>query len=229
MGDPGGGSDFAGFYNHLGIPIAEWGFGGAGGVYHSQYDDYTWMTKFGDPGFRVSRRRRRASVRRWCCASRTPTSCRTTTWSSRGRCVGISRRSTSPWPITAGACRRRRCGGAIDHLEREGSSFALARDSVLATTPSNATLERTNQALMHVERALTRPEGLRTRPWFRNLIYVADENNGYANMALPSVNEAIRTNDEQLTKAEVDDLAARFERAAQAVADARESLRPRSP
>ena len=32
MGDPGGGSDFAGFYNHLGIPIAEWGFGGAGGV-----------------------------------------------------------------------------------------------------------------------------------------------------------------------------------------------------
>jgi N-acetylated-alpha-linked acidic dipeptidase len=52
MGDPGGGSDFAGFYNHLGIPIAEWGFGGAGGVYHSQYDDYNWMTKFGDPGFK---------------------------------------------------------------------------------------------------------------------------------------------------------------------------------
>ena len=51
MGDPGGGSDFAGFYNHLGIPIAEWGFGGQGGVYHSQYDDYAWMTKFGDPGF----------------------------------------------------------------------------------------------------------------------------------------------------------------------------------
>src|SRR5439155_19108319 len=39
MGDPGGGSDFAPFYNHLGIPIAEWGFGGTGGVYHSQYDD----------------------------------------------------------------------------------------------------------------------------------------------------------------------------------------------
>src|SRR5262249_46077214 len=51
MGGPGGGADFAGFYNHLGIPIAEWGFGGAGGVYHSQYDSYAWMTKFGDPGF----------------------------------------------------------------------------------------------------------------------------------------------------------------------------------
>ncbi|HEX8905710.1 MAG TPA: M20/M25/M40 family metallo-hydrolase, partial [Longimicrobiaceae bacterium] len=52
MGNPGGGSDFAGFYNHLGIPIADWGFGGPGGVYHSQYDSYAWMSRFGDPGFR---------------------------------------------------------------------------------------------------------------------------------------------------------------------------------
>ena len=52
-----------------------------------------------------------------------------------------------------------------------------------------------------------RPQGLRTRPWFRNLIYVADENNGYANMAFPSVNEAIRANDEALTTAEIEDLA----------------------
>jgi N-acetylated-alpha-linked acidic dipeptidase len=51
MGDPGGGSDFAGFYNHLGVPIADWGFGGPGGVYHSAYDDFAWMSRFGDPGF----------------------------------------------------------------------------------------------------------------------------------------------------------------------------------
>ena len=51
MGDPGGGSDFAGFYNHLGIPIADWGFGGPAGIYHSAYDSYHWMKKFGDPTF----------------------------------------------------------------------------------------------------------------------------------------------------------------------------------
>ena len=28
---------------------------------------------------------------------------------------------------------------------------------------------------MRVERAFTRPEGLKSRPWFRNLIYAADE------------------------------------------------------
>ena len=80
---------------------------------------------------------------------------------------------------------------------------------------------------MRVERALTRPEGLRTRPWFRSLVYVADENNGYANMPLPSVNEAIRANDARLTTTEVEDLTARFEGAAQAVADARDALRSR--
>src|SRR3954467_6738053 len=53
MGDPGGGSDFAGFYNHLGVPIADWGFGGPQGVYHSAYDPYHWMSKFGDPNFEV--------------------------------------------------------------------------------------------------------------------------------------------------------------------------------
>jgi hypothetical protein len=160
MGDPGGGSDFAGFYNHLGIPIAEWGFGGAGGVYHSQYDSYAWMTKFGDP-------------------------------------------------------------------EREGTAFSAARDSALSASPSSQQLQRTNAALMRVERALTRPEGLKTRPWFRNLIYAADENNGYANMVFPSVNEAIRSGDETLARSELDDLARRFDAAAQAVSDARAALRGR--
>ena len=38
--------------SYLGVPVAEWGFGGAGGVYHSQYDSFDWMRRFGDPGFR---------------------------------------------------------------------------------------------------------------------------------------------------------------------------------
>jgi len=51
MGNLGGGSDFAGFYNHLGIPAAEWGFGGGQGIYHSHYDDLAFMDRFGDPGY----------------------------------------------------------------------------------------------------------------------------------------------------------------------------------
>jgi N-acetylated-alpha-linked acidic dipeptidase len=226
MGDPGGGSDFAGFYNHLGIPIAEWGFGGAGGVYHSQYDSYAWMTKFGDPGFQYHAAAARigtAMLLRVANADVLPYD-----YVEYARTV---RRYIAP--IDSAVAKRRwnapttSLRASIDRLEREATSFNATRDSVLGGTVSTAILQRTNRALMQVERALIRPQGLRSRPWFRNLIYVADENNGYANMAMPSVNEAIRASDETLTRGEIEDLASRFDRAAQAVADARAALRAR--
>jgi N-acetylated-alpha-linked acidic dipeptidase len=113
---------------------------------------------------------------------------------------------------------------SIDRLEREAQAFNTARDAALTSAPVKETLQHTNQALMQVERSLLRPQGLKTRPWFRNLIYVADENNGYANMVFPSVNEAIRANDASLTQTEIDDLASRFDQAAQALVDARAAL-----
>jgi N-acetylated-alpha-linked acidic dipeptidase len=85
-------------------------------------------------------------------------------------------------------------------------------------------LEATNRALMRVERALTRPEGLRSRPWFRNLVYAADENNGYANMVFPSVNEAIRSGDRALTRREIADLVSRFDEATRAIDEAAEAI-----
>ena len=226
MGDPGGGSDFAGFYNHLGIPIAEWGFGGAGGVYHSQYDSYAWMTKFGDTGFQYHATAARigtAMLLRIANADILPYD-----YVEYARTV---RRYIAPidsavnkrhWNAPTTLLR-----ASIDRLEREAAAFNATRDSALAGAVATATLQRANRALMQVERALIRPQGLRSRPWFRNLIYVADENNGYANMAMPSVNEAIRASDEGLTRAEIEDLASRFERAAQSLVDARTALRSR--
>ena len=57
-----------------------------------------------------------------------------------------------------------------------------------------------------------------------NLIYVADENNGYANMPFPSVNEAIRDDDEALAERELSELAQRFDAATRALTQARTSL-----
>ena len=69
--------------------------------------------------------------------------------------------------------------------------------------------------------------GLRTRPWYRNLIYVADENNGYANMPFPSVNEAIRDDDDELAVRELWDLTRRFDTATRALTQARKALTTR--
>jgi N-acetylated-alpha-linked acidic dipeptidase len=224
MGDPGGGSDFAGFYNHLGIPIAEWGFGGPGGVYHSQYDDFTWMTKFGDPTFAyhaAAARIAAAMVLRLANADILPYDYVEFARTMQRYLPAIDRALTGKgWSGSSSALR-----DAIASMEREAAAFSRARDQALvANAPSRERRAAVNSALRGVERALARPEGLRTRPWYRNLIYVADVDNGYANMVFPSINEAIRADDQRLTSEEIGDLARRFEAASRALADARAAL-----
>jgi N-acetylated-alpha-linked acidic dipeptidase len=224
MGDPGGGSDFAGFYNHLGIPIAEWGFGGPGGVYHSQYDDFTWMSKFGDPTFAYHATAARigaAMVLRLANADILPYDYVEFAHTMQRYLPALDRSLASrKWSGSTAALR-----DAISRMEREASVFSAARDAALAggTFPA-ARRAIVNARLRGVERALTRPSGLRTRPWYRNLIYVADVDNGYANMVFPSVNEAIRAEDERLTIEELADIARRFDDAAGALAAARAAL-----
>jgi N-acetylated-alpha-linked acidic dipeptidase len=51
VGPLGFGSDYVGFLQHIGIASIDIKFQGAYGVYHSNYDSYHWMEKFGDPTF----------------------------------------------------------------------------------------------------------------------------------------------------------------------------------
>lgn len=225
MGDPGGGSDFAGFYNHLGIPIVDWGFGGASGIYHSFYDSFHWMSTFGDSTFAYHATAAKigaAMVLRLANADILPYDYVEYSRTMHGYLPGVTKAlgekgwGTSVAPLA----------GAIEQMQSAAAAFTATRDSVLARgTPSRSVREKANAALLRVERALTRPEGLRTRPWFRNLIYAADENNGYANMVFPSVKEAIRSGDRALAEREIADLASRFQAAAGAIEDATGALR----
>jgi N-acetylated-alpha-linked acidic dipeptidase len=113
---------------------------------------------------------------------------------------------------------------AIDRMEAAAQAFNSARDAALAANIPAARQRATNQALLQVERAMTRPQGLRTRPWYRNLIYVADEDNGYSTMVFPSVNEAIRAGDEALFARELADLVQRFDAATAAIKQAQGQL-----
>jgi N-acetylated-alpha-linked acidic dipeptidase len=109
-------------------------------------------------------------------------------------------------------------------METSAKAFADARDVALAGASRPAALQAANTALLGVERALIRPEGLRSRPWFRNLIYAADEDNGYATIVFPSVNEALRRRDLALARAELADLSSRFLAASRKLDEARAAL-----
>lgn len=222
MGNPGGGSDFAPFYNHLGIPIAEWGFGGPAGVYHSFYDSYHWMAKFGDPTYAYHAAAARvgaAMVLRLANADILPYDYVEFARTMRGYLPDMQKAlAKAGWSDTSMTTP---LASAIDRMEQAATTFGMARDALLAKgTPPRATLTRVNGALLKVERSLTRTQGLRTRPWYRNLIYASDENNGYADMIFPSVGEAIRTGDRALAEHEITDLASRFDAATQAIKEA---------
>jgi len=224
MGDPGGGSDFAGFYNHLGIPIVDWGFGGPQGVYHSAYDSYHWMSKFGDPTFDVHATAARIGA---------------------AMLLRIANAEILPYDYVEFARTMRRFGSQVDQaiadkrwnvstaglstaitrMETAAVAFNTARDRALTAQLAPGTAKQVNASLLETERQLTRSKGLVTRPWFRNLIYASDENNGYATMVLPSVNEAIRAGDQVVVGQELTDLAQRFDAATRTLQVATELLR----
>ena len=223
MGDPGGGSDFAGFYNHLGVPIADWAFSGPQGVYHSAYDSYHWMSKFGDPGFEVHATTAKigaAMLLRLANADILPYDYVEYARTMKRFGAQVSQTLTDKhWPVSATELT-----AAIGRMETAALAFNAARDRALTAQPTPDVLRRVNSKLLEVERQLTRPQGLVTRAWFRNVIFAADENNGYSTMVLPSVNEAIRSGDQALVGRELYDVGQRFDAATRSLQAATAAL-----
>lgn len=227
IGDPGGGSDFAGFYNHLGIPIADWGFGGPMGVYHSAFDSYHWMSKFGDPGYKYHATMGvlgAVALMRLADADILPYDYVEYARAMHGLTATVAKNlAAKHWNSVSLTALNQ----SITAMETAARSFNTARDAALASGVTPAAAKQTNILLMQVERAFVRPEGLPVtkREWFHNVIYAADNDNGYSNIGLPSVNEAIQAGDQAMSVREIADLSARFEKAASILDSAARSLR----
>ncbi|HET7040693.1 MAG TPA: transferrin receptor-like dimerization domain-containing protein, partial [Gemmatimonadales bacterium] len=212
MGNLGGGSDFAGFYNHLGIPALDWGFGGGQGIYHSQYDDLLWMAKFGDPGYR----RHQANARMAAVVMEELADATLLPYDEGALADELTTLATK---LRDSATAIGMTGAPFDRVltAAAGLSRAATRfDSVSAMAGAAGRLTgtrvaRVNAQLREAERQLARPSGLRGRPWLRNLLYAADRDNGYADVPLPGISEAMRDHDAAGLGTEVADLATRIE------------------
>ncbi len=227
IGDPGGGSDFAGFYNHLGIPIADWGFGGPSGIYHSAFDSYHWMSKFGDPGYKYHATMGvlgAVALTRLADADIIPYDYVEYARAMRGLTATAAKNiAARQWTNVSLSA----LDSSITVMETAASKFNDARDAALANGISAPSRKQANDFLMQVERSFVRPDGLpvSNRKWFRNVIYAADNDNGYANIGLPSINEAVKAGDEALSVREIADLSQRFLKAADLLDSAARSLR----
>jgi len=208
----GSGSDYTVFLNFLGVPIVEMSFDGPYGVYHSMYDDYQWMTRFGDPGFRYM-----------------------TTMSDVWGRMALRLANAEVYPFDF-ALYASRVNGFLDNLTnvpgaqrvrldpataavRRWRSAGLSFDSVMRVTlnrPDGASrrraLQQMNEAARAVEQQLLLPGGIPDRPWFRHVLYAPRPT--YAAMTLPGILEAVEAKDAARAAAQVNALVGRLNAAA---------------
>jgi N-acetylated-alpha-linked acidic dipeptidase len=228
MGNLGGGSDFSGFYHHLGIPAGGIGFDGPDGIYHSMYDSYDWMSRFGDPGYKAHRAGAQlVAVIMSRLANNVIVPLDYATFGTEMTSLVSQLDSGIAKKQWKGTVSTQTLKDALDRFTAVARAFNAARDTALARAAGvdSARARRVNAALMQVERRLTRPEGLTSRPWFRSLQFAADLDNGYATMAFPSVNEAIRYADPATANKELADLVSRIDQARGALVEAAVALR----
>jgi N-acetylated-alpha-linked acidic dipeptidase len=206
LGRLGSGSDYTVFIDHLGVPSLDVSFSGGYGVYHSVYDSFYWMSRFGDPEFiyhQAAARIMALLMMRVASADVAPLR-----FSDYGRAL-----SDDLDAIRTDVTRRARTAAppflpdfapvqkAIADLDAAGRAADRAADRVLAAGDAGA-MAKMSAALNRVERAFLNPKGLPGRPWFRHQLVAPGLTTGYAPWPFPGVREAVEKKDRTLFEAE---------------------------
>uniref|UniRef100_A0A0E0FSX1 Aminopeptidase NAALADL1 n=1 Tax=Oryza nivara TaxID=4536 RepID=A0A0E0FSX1_ORYNI len=193
-----GGSDFSAFVQHVGIPSTSMGFGEGKGpgypIYHSLYDDFVWMEKFGDPGF--SRHAAAASIWGMMALRLADEEILPFNYMSypveleaytkvvenevRGTAISCSPLHNAIRTLKTAATK---VNGERKELQRQLSSNQLKKDSMK--------IRSLNDRLMQAERAFTNREGLFKQEWFKHLVYGPSEQNDWESASYPGVENAI--------------------------------------
>jgi N-acetylated-alpha-linked acidic dipeptidase len=187
----GSGSDHTVFLNHLGVPTIGLTFEGPYGVYHSMYDGFAWMNRFGDPGYRYHVLLSRiwgTLALRLANADLLPFDFAAYARQLR-RFVADLDRATEKGRVDLSRVR-----GGLDAFEAAGRRLGEAQVRALAAfVPAPDLARRVNRGVLEVERNWLDPAGLPGRPWFKHTLYAARFT--YAHLELPGLTEAAEEGD----------------------------------
>lgn len=230
FGNLGGGSDFAGFYNVLGIPSFEFGFGGRYGAYHSAYDSFNWMDRFGDPGYlshAAAARLAAVALTRLANADLLPFNYAEFGDALTSLVATRRQQAESAGMAVAGWAE---LDSALARLTAAGQAVNAALAALGATKTGGPTdvdaLAAANDSLRLAEQSFVRPEGIPGRPFYQNILFAPGRFDGYGAVGLPGLAEAIEDGKTEVAAAEVADLAARTARAAAMLEGAARLLGP---
>lgn len=220
----GSGSDYTVFLNFLGLPVVEMAFNGPYGVYHSTYDDYYWMTHFGDPGFKYMTAMAEVWGRmamRLANAEHYPYD-----FALYANRVGGFIDALAAQPATAGTLDFTAIRAATARWATAATALESALAATLAASPSvtrTARLRAANEDMRAVEQRFLAADGIPGRPWFKHVLYAPKYT--YAAMTLPGVQEAVDVGDWDVARAQLAIVTARIDAAAAATRQAADAAR----
>jgi len=207
LGRLGSGSDYTAFLDFLGVPAADIGFSGGYGVYHSVYDNFRWMSLYGDPEFLYHQAAARVLgllTMRIASADVAPL-----------RFSGYARALREDLDeMRTDVTRRARTAAGTPFLPDFAPVVAALADLEAAGVAADATAERVaasgdagaaarmSDALSQVERAFLNPQGLPGRSWFKHQLIGPGLTTGYAPWPYPALREAVEKKDPAMFGAE---------------------------
>ncbi|KAI9313399.1 hypothetical protein BX666DRAFT_1864081, partial [Dichotomocladium elegans] len=201
----GSGSDFVPFLDHLGIASLQISFEGDYGTYHSNYDSFHWISKFGDPEFHYHE----TLCKIWgIVALRLADSpilpIHPADYASalgdyiRHMSVGYDGRGK--FPVLSNAINQ--FNTIATNFEEKLRLFEakLLRYNHLREVPDGMLkdLIKVNDQLAFFERALLDPEGIQGRTWFKHVVYAPGLWTGYSSQVFPAIADALDTGNKKL-------------------------------
>ena len=195
----GSGSDHTVFLNHICAPALDMSFSGDYGVYHSMYDDYYWMSHFGDPGMIYSKALDGIWARLAIDLASSPVipldyenyagELRKYVEEWAGRFDPDKKKSGKLLGLVEGMrSAAARIGPFL--IDRGGGEAPLA-----GAPPGIEKLRRANGLLLEIERDFALPEGIPNRTWFKHIVF--GTRSTYAALLLPELTEAAEAGDNQ--------------------------------
>jgi N-acetylated-alpha-linked acidic dipeptidase len=185
VGALGFGSDYVAFLQHVGIASMDLSFSGPYGVYHSNYDSFHWMEKFGDPKFEYHALLTQMLGKiliRLTTESVLP-------FDFHEYYVALTKYTRD----LEEHFKEHYVFLKLDSLYAAVEAFRQASPKMQAFTIQNDNLGVTllNDQLAYAERFFLDMNGIKGRPWYRHVIYAPGEWTGYQPQLFPGVYEAV--------------------------------------
>jgi N-acetylated-alpha-linked acidic dipeptidase len=192
----GSGSDHTVFLNFVGMPVIGLQFDGDYGVYHSAYDDFYWMNRFGDPGYRYHTLMSQlwgVTALRLANADLLPFDFASYASNVRQFVDELTKGKVMGQLDLTGVQKQ------IDAFEAAGLRLNESLKRKLASGKVEPKLGFTlNHGMMQVERNWLNLDGIPGRPWFKHILYGARFT--YAHLELPGLTEAVENKDWPIAK-----------------------------